>query len=279
MNLPNDFHFTASNVQDYVTCERRFVLKYIEQLLWPALPSQPVQEHERQIQNGSLFHQYVQQCFLGIPLDRIETLIQEPDLIQWWQNFQKYFPEEERRNFIAYEISLSGRIAAFPVLAKLDAVHFQDEIWTIYDWKTGFRLPKAQTMQAKIQSRLYPLMLAKCGTRLNHGNPILPEAIRMVYWFPEFPDEPIIIQYDEPQYAADEAFITNLLQEITDKPKDGFSLTSDERNCKYCIYRSLCDRGTIPGQFSALQDDELPSEPLDSSFDMLDFDQLTEIAF
>lgn len=279
MNLPIDFHFSASNLQDYVTCERRFLLKYIEQLLWPALPSQPVQEQEKHMQNGVLFHQFVYQYLLGIPVEQIEALIRDLDVLQWWHNFLVQFPDEMRGQFVAQEYTLHGILNGFPLLAKLDAIHRQDDIWTIFDWKTGFHLPKVKTMQDKIQSRLYPYMLAKFGARLNQDQPIPLHHIRMVYWFPEFPEEAIQFTYSEHQYQEDEAMLSSLMQAISAKASAEFLLTENERNCIYCVYRSLCGRGTAAGEFSAQAEDEPSGDALDQLLDNLDFDQIAEIAF
>ena len=59
---------------------------------------------------------------------------------------------------------------------------------------------------------------------------------------------------------------------------DDFPLTSDERRCKFCVYRSLCNRGVAAG---SLEDwpgltEEAPDLTLDTG---LDFDQIAEIEF
>jgi hypothetical protein len=279
MKLPVDFHFTASNLQDYLTCERRFELKAIEQRLWPALPSQPVQEQEKQMRNGILFHEYINQYFLGIPIEKITALIQDTNIQQWWNNFLSSFSDAEKAEFVAFEVPFAGYLNDYPVLAKMDAIRHHGKQWVIYDWKTGFHLPKAQTMLKKIQSRLYPYQLVKYGARLNQGNPITAEQINMVYWFPEFPTQEIRFSYTAAQYKEDEQYLSHLMLEITRKTMGDFSLTREEKNCLYCVYRSLCGRGTFAGEFSAHEDDEIPADSLESILQNLDLDQIAEIAF
>ena len=35
--LPPDFHFSQRSLQDYVDCRRRFQLRYLQHLAWPAV--------------------------------------------------------------------------------------------------------------------------------------------------------------------------------------------------------------------------------------------------
>ena len=279
MKLPLDFHFSASNLQDYVTCQRRFELKAIERLQWPALPSQPVQEQEEHMRNGVLFHQFANQFFLGIPEENISALIHNSNMQRWWNHFTAYFTEETKREFIVFEHTLAGYLNQLPLLAKLDAIRVVDDLWMIYDWKTGLHLPKRHTMQAKIQSRLYPYMLASFGSGLNNNQPIKPEQIQMIYWFPEFPQQPIILPYSQEKFDEDQAYLQTLLTEIMQKESGQFNLTDNEKNCIYCVYRSLCARGTIAGNFEDIEEEDDEAQLLDSFLNEIDIDQIPEIAF
>ena len=279
MKLPENFHFTASNLQDYQACERRFELKAIQQLLWPALPSQPVQEQEAHMRNGAFFHQYIHQYFLGVPTELITNLIDDPNSMQWWQNFLAAFPLTQIAEFVGFEYSIAGYIGNFPVLAKLDAIRFQDKQCIIYDWKTGFFQPKAQTLEKKIQTKLYRYMLAAFGAPLNQNKPIQPDQISMTYWYPEFPTQDIQLPYSQQQHLESEQELISLMQEIVDKTAGEFALTQNSKTCQYCVYRSLCGRGTSAGDFEQQQ---ASADELDSSENYLqdlDLNQIQEIAF
>jgi hypothetical protein len=69
------------------------------------------------------------------------------------------------------------------------------------------------------------------------------------------------------------------MQEISGKVTGDFALTTDENNCLFCVYRSLCGRGTIAGNFSVYDTNEESIEDLDAMLQSLDMDQMTEIAF
>ena len=37
MNLPPDFHFSQASLRDFLACPRRFLLRHIQRLAWPAI--------------------------------------------------------------------------------------------------------------------------------------------------------------------------------------------------------------------------------------------------
>jgi len=86
--LPDDFAFSQQNLQDYLDCPRRFYLRYVEQLDWPAVESEPVLEQEHLAALGNQFHLLVQQTLSGVPAEVIRDSIHEEDLSRWWRNLK-----------------------------------------------------------------------------------------------------------------------------------------------------------------------------------------------
>src|SRR5574341_339738 len=84
MPLPVPFTFSQSSLQDYADCPRRFQLRYIDQLAWPAVETEPVAENERRQQEGQLFHRLAQQHLLGLPAENLARLANTPNLERWW---------------------------------------------------------------------------------------------------------------------------------------------------------------------------------------------------
>ena len=89
--LPTPFTFSQSSLQDYADCPRRFQLRYMDQLSWPAVDSEPVVENERRQIEGQLFHRLVQQYLLGVPFENLSPMANTPNLERWWNNFKKEF--------------------------------------------------------------------------------------------------------------------------------------------------------------------------------------------
>ena len=279
MKLSPDFHFNQGNLQDFVDCRRRFWLRHVRQLAWPAVQSEPVLENELHIQRGALFHRLVQQHLLGLPEARLRAMIADEQVAQWWDNYIKDVNLKSLNSLsVLYpEVTLTSRLAGYRLVAKYDLIAVTSESQTfIYDWKTSRQRPKSEWLEKRLQTRLYPYLLARAGAHLNLGKNFEPEQVVMLYWFAGFPEQPQRIAYHTAQYQADERYLTATIDTILSLDIDGFFQTDDHRRCRFCIYRSLCERGEKAG---SLDEMEGMSEPqADFDFD-LDFEQIGEIEF
>jgi len=274
--LPDHFQFSQGSLQDFVDCRRRFELRYIRRLAWPALESEPAIENEVFLAKGALFHRLAHQHWLGVPGERLALLAQDEDLERWWENFGQFATELPAMT-IYPETSLSAPIGDYRLVAKYDLVGVQpDGRALIYDWKTSRRRPRGDWLKDRLQSRVYPYLLVCAGQHLNGGTPFEPEQVQMVYWFANYPNEPDHISYNKTQYQTDENYLQELVATITTLDEGEFPLTSDERRCAYCVYRSLCDRGVKAGDWDAFEADLEAGEGLDLA---LDFEQIAEIEF
>ncbi len=89
----------------------------------------------------------------------------------------------------------------------------------------------------------------------------------------------VTFDYSDDQYREDEARISELIQRIADTPPGHFHMTTINERCKFCCYRSLCDRGERAGDVSEIDIDDLDAEP-DTGIDLdFDFGQIAEIQF
>ena len=87
-DFPQDFHFSQHNLQDYTDCPRRFELRYLQKLKWPALQSEPVLEMEHRAELGRRFHELVHQSNLGLPDEQISSQVKDGELALWWSEYQ-----------------------------------------------------------------------------------------------------------------------------------------------------------------------------------------------
>ena len=78
---------SQSSLQDYNDCPRRFELRYIQHLAYPAVESEPALENEKHQQEGEYFHRLVQQHLIGIPAEQVGKLANTPNLQRWWENY------------------------------------------------------------------------------------------------------------------------------------------------------------------------------------------------
>lgn len=287
MSLPENFQFSQGSLQDFADCPRRFQLKYIEQLAWPAVDAEPALENELYLQLGSAFHRLVQQYLLRVPPEKLTLLAaQDLQLAHWWENFLASTKElagltDSSGTKRFPEITLSTPLGRHRLVGKYDllVIHPQDvdakEPVTIYDWKTARKQPKREWLAASLQTRVYPYLLTRAGADLSDRKPIDPEQIEMVYWFANFPGAPLRFPYSPAQCAADEDFIAELIAEIEALSDEPAPLTENEKRCRYCVYRSLCNRGVQAGPLS-----DAEAEAARDDFDFeLDFEQIVEIEF
>ena len=284
MPVPVDLQFSQASLQDFVDCPRRFYLRYVLRVAWPAVAAEPVEEYERHQQLGQTFHRMVQQHLIGIPEARLTPLATDPDLERWWRNYCVYRPAEMLADGVRYpEVTLTAALAERRLLAKYDLIVVQPgeqatgSRAVIFDWKTSPKRTKPVTLKARLQTRVYRYLLARAGAHLNDGQSFEPAQIEMIYWFAEHPEAPVRLPYNAAQYHDDEVYLTGLIEQILSLDEDAFLPTEDERRCAYCPYRSYCDRGVKAG---ALRDDE--AETVEDVAELrvgFDFEQIAEIAF
>jgi hypothetical protein len=273
MKLPDDFVYSQSSLQDYIDCRRRFHLRYVQHLAWPAAVTEPEAERERFLRLGNSFHRMIQQHILGIP-EGILGAQASGDLARWWGNYLHY-PIADLPDLRRAEVMVSAPLSGQRIEAKFDLLAIDPgERVVIVDWKTSRRHPAPQFLADRLQSKVYPFLLAQTAPDVGFGDRILPEQIEMIYWFADFPREPHRFDYTESQYQADEQTLIGLVEEIGRLEENEFERTTEAARCTYCPYRSLCRRGTSAGDYQAWNEDAEVDVALD-----FDFDQIAEIEF
>lgn len=265
---------SQSSLQDYNDCPRRFQLRWLEQLAYPAIETEPALENEKHLKEGEYFHRLAQQYFLGVPAERTGKLAHTANLERWWENFinAKDLSGLQNQAGLKTEAALSAPLGNYRLVAKYDLIARGAETFIIYDWKTYRKRPKNEWLAIRWQTRVYRALLVRAGSHLNNGTPIQPEQVEMRYWFADFPNDPATFHYHSDQFKRDWDALTRLAEEISrasDYPK-----TDDTARCGYCPYRSYCNRGIRAGD--AL-DAELETEA-EELFD-INFEQIGEIEF
>ena len=268
MKLPDNFSFSQYNLQDYVDCKFRFLLRHINLLEWPAIESEPMMLQETRVELGQQFHRLVQQYFVGLNPQDLSQSIQIPELADWWNAFLSLRFNEQpgvKRAEKLLSISLHGQ----RLLAKYDLL-LQDSAhaFTIYDWKTSNHQPSAQQLRKRLQIRIYPLVL--WFILLSSSNPsITSPEIEMTYWFPTFPETPRRFEYTQADYELDMDYLTRLIDEILNMEEEEFTRTPELKRCAYCRYRSLCDRGISAGKLAAGEENDATESDFIFDFDAL----------
>ncbi len=274
---------SAASLQDYVDCPRRYYLRHVQKLAWPAIQSEPVLENELWMQQGARFHQMVHRSLLGIPDDLLSSHVHEPDLQRWWNQFQSARQSgtleilREAPSRLFPEITLSQPLAGARLLAKCDLILARSvgEV-LIYDWKTARKRLSRPWLAARLQTRVYPYLVARSGSGWNDSLSITPDQLKMIYWFADYPAQPEVFPYSTEQFQADERYLSGLIEEIAKLEQADFKPTEQTERCRFCVYRSYCDRGTAAGDLGSVENWEENETPGEIGFD---FDQVGEIVF
>jgi CRISPR/Cas system-associated exonuclease Cas4 (RecB family) len=274
MTLSADFQFSQNSLQDYADCPRRFQLRYLLHQPWPAADAEPLAEYERLLDLARRFHQSVQRHNLGLPESDLTGGMDDGDLRRWWRNYLESpppdLPAAVRRPDVTLSVPLRGhRLSARYDLLALDP----GKRAVVVDWKTNQKRPSSSMLTGRLQTRVYRYVLVEAGTALNGGIRLSPEQVTMVYWFAEHPAQPEILAYDKAQHTADGGYLHDLVAKIAGRAESDpgeWDLTTDERHCRFCTYRSLCDRGVLPGPVSDFDADGAFEISLDFEFEEIE---------
>lgn len=272
-NLPENFMFSQSSLQDYVDCPRRFELKYILQQRYPALEIDDMLTFEQRMEQGQQFHQLVHQYLVGIPAEQLLSRIQDQEVKQW---FEVYLADDLSRlsGSLYPEKTLTIPFDDYGLLAKIDLLSVGDCI-QIIDWKTSRKLPRREILEKRLQTIVYRYVVAKGATYLNNGKTISPEQIEMVYWYADHAGKTLRFAYSKAQFEADEVYLLGLVKDIETRSR--FPLTDNEHRCKFCTYRSICERGREAGSLDEWDAVDYDDASLDN-FE-IDIEQIAEIEF
>ncbi len=275
MALPDDFQFSQASLQDYVECRRRFQLRYLLRLAWPAIEAEPALEYERRLRQGEAFHRLIHQHLLGIPPEQLSSMAAGADLGRWWRNYLEGAPAD-LPDLRYPEVVLSAPINGHRLVAKYDLIAVEPgQRMVIVDWKTYRKRPHREWLARRLQTRVYPHLLVLAGSHLNQGRLIQPEQVEMIYWFADFPWMSERFAYNPVQYRRDGDYLAGLVGEIERLEEHSFTLTDERQRCRHCPYRSLCRRGARAGSL-----DETNYEIQLEGFDLSsELEFVTEAAF
>jgi len=144
----------------------------------------------------------------------------------------------------------------------------------IVDWKGVQKPPSRAALARRLQTRVYRFLAVRAGASLNGGQLPQPEQVEMVYWFAAQGGQCQRFPYDAQQFAADADYLAGLIAEIAARQEPGWPVTEDERRCRFCQYRSYCQRDVGPFFVADLEDDLEEDEEMD-----IDLEQVAEIEF
>jgi len=269
--------FSQSSLQSLENCPRQFQLRYLDKIFWPAISAEPAEKYEDKILRGNKFHLLCQQYFAGIPAEDLTAGIPDPELKVLWLNFLEFISQQNIQRCSA-ESMMTMSFRDHRLVAKTDLVaEISPGRYQIYDWKTSSSIPEKSALSARLQTIMYPYLFTQAGKGFFSDQTIQPDQVEMIYWYAYHPESPQIFPYSEnlEKYARETISTLVGLYEKLCSTAEIFPLTDNLENCRYCVYRSLCDRGERAGSVELMNYWE-EEEGLDLK---IDIDQIMEIEF
>jgi len=265
VSLPDDFVASATSLDVYAVCQRRFRHRYIDHL--PAVGLD--EDTAVQMQRGNLFHRLVLWHGLGIDTSPILDGEGDPDLQAHWDAylaFRRSLPVDGVT--ILHDQVLTSTCGDVAVQARLDALAFwPDGDVTIFDWKTGAN-PDHARLKRSSQSKVYPFVAWNVLSRRDDLELSDPGQMRLVYWFPHAPDAPLQIACSRQSIDLAEQWLVDALATIVSD--SSFEMTPDRSICKRCEYLAHCGVTAEDGDGWDFDEDyfNLPEADEDLPFDV-----------
>ena len=227
---------TQTQINAYERCKRLYYLKYVRRLVWPVETTA-----RRNVDQGESFHLLVRQLLMGFPREKLLFPGGDEEVSRWIGVFLQARPLDGARHVMA-EKELSALLADVLWLGKFDALAVKDDRLVIYDWKTGKAVPDAARYHASPQTRLYRFLAKMNACRLPGSalHEIPAENIEMIYWFPEYPDQPVRLPYSEEEFQQDVTWLHMTAREMCAGDEADYPRTVITKRCRFCDYRTYC---------------------------------------
>lgn len=246
LGLPIGFQYTQSKLQDFEDCPRRFYLKYILNQQWPAPLAEPQDDIEKAMRRGQRFHRMIERHQLGMTLDILRLWAGNDTQVQeWLDRYAELLPRIGSFDSAVPEAMLTTTVGGYPLLAKFDLLGLQGQSVIAVDWKTG-RLPVQYILAQRMQTVVYLYVLYQKAAHwlgIDHvGNYTLTYASVRTNELHSF----------EVDAKNVDSFAQRIRAVIDSIDTSDFSKVANQHPCRYCVYRSLCERGTTPQLEEAL---------------------------
>ncbi len=244
--------FNRSTLADYLSCQRRYQLRYFEERPWPV--ASPAGQEEYARVSGERFHQLIHQYFLGLPVE--DAQIGDSQLLSWWRRFKAYEPDLPDGDRLP-ELSLDVSLGKHRLNGRIDLLILSAEAAHIFDWKTTSRPKSPIQLGQDLQSKIYLALVVQAGTIL--PKPVNPDRLTLTYWYANDPSSSITVPYSQLEHRKNWQELQSIAAEIANhEPGEGeWTKTLDLKQCERCCYQILCGRSTATQDLSGWADAEV----------------------
>ena len=250
--MTDSLQLSQSALASFSRCARRFYLRFVMRLEWPAPLTGSEQEWERSLRRGEELHLFIEQAALGMDIAAMVREAGDTQLFRWYDSVIDY-PPPQPVGEVHTELELMVPLGDHRLVARFDRLivspQVDGSIIHIVDWKTG--TPQdASRLGRSWQTAIYQFVAVEVSDQLTtDGSPVAPANIGFTYWQAEAPQAPVVLAYDEDAHEAGRLRIGGAVEQIEQRISGGeesFERTTDLDACRHCPYRSYCERGREP---------------------------------
>lgn len=244
----DDLSLSAMSVQDYLDCRRRFQLYALDIQSWPGMPVGLSQERERRRQQAIEFHRLLERYYLGMDSELLLQMVSDIVARFWWQRYLALIPvDRDDVELVFPEKWMQVWLEGFLLKARLDLlVVGRDGSVVVFDWKTTKQKPEFSDYLSRVQTRVYLYVIGEQVASLL-GRSISLSQVKMVYWFVEYPESSVVIEYSDVMHRENKLFLGEIFSDISrdlgNLSLGEWSKTENLGLCRLCSYCTLCDRG------------------------------------
>lgn len=249
--LPAHFRFTQNNLNDFADCNHRFFQRYVAQQPWPAMdvPTEQAMERERRMRAGVALHRWIERFWLGAIDPTVDAPEGDEETRALWSRFVatdfSFLPAQRNP-----EVALACVLGERRLYARYDLLAIEPGRAVIVDWKTACSVGY-EDWARRLQTRVYLFVLVEAGDPYHSGVPLRPEQCEMRYWLGNARQPWVTVPYSAEQHEANRIVLTTMAGDILQRAgPTAFPMTTDERQCVACGYRTLCKRaaGSVLGE-------------------------------
>lgn len=244
--LTPGFRFSQASLATAEVCPRRFYLRYLARVHWPAAHDPGGLAAEQGAARGRLFHHLLHQHHLGLDVAAEVEAQEDPRLSAWWQAFLEHPPSGLPAGRAFAEVEVWVPLEAWWLRARFDRVVAAGSDLCIVDWKTG--APPEQGYLNTWQTLVYAYVATEGGGMFGDGGPVSPEQVALCYWQATRPAEVWWYRHNAAAHLEARARIVGLAEALSGLREEGdFARTEDEKHCRRCEFRAYCGRGSAAG--------------------------------
>jgi hypothetical protein len=264
-DMDNRLTLSQYKLANFLACQRRFQLRSLRRLPWPATPLP--ERTEQLLQQGQDFHQLLERHFLGLPIT--PATIPDGRVRQWWQAFTDDSPVQNLPAAARFlpETGLTVPLGNHLLYGRFDLLVIGEDAQNrlfahVFDWKTG-RPATPEALNGRWQTRLYLALLAEGGSAFwPQAVPLAPEQISLTYWYVQAADEPVTLSYSTAAHQANWAELQQIAAQLDEAfSLDAWPLTDDWSQCRECAYQVYCGRQGAGTAVPELDEHDEADEP------------------